>query len=205
VALAFFHNPSWGRALGILRSECEKSGEKEHHVHPREKRFNRDGEFALIWLTEEEFCGKVCDLPGAGPNASNACQEYLEFLDEDFPPEWFRLEAYEDPNVGFQPMEQEEDDEEELDEQLEAKELREPMRPSSPPPSYVSPYSERGGTQGLLDVGSHLGGTSFSARGLPSGLSSYYLEIAHGFGGLDFGGEGNGQLDLLNETWTWQW
>jgi hypothetical protein len=209
VAIAFFYNPSLSRKEA--RETDWASGEDprdmiaEHHPHPQEVRFNREGEFALIWLTESEFAGPECPLPHLGLGHAAACRQYIDFLDEDFPAEWLRLEAYADPNVGFQPVEQEDDQDEELDEQLDAKELNAPTTPSSPPPSYVSPYSERGDSQGMFDVGSHLGGTSFASRGLPPGLSAYYLELEHGFGGLDFGGEGNGQLDLLNETWAWQW
>ena len=69
----------------------------------------------------------------------------------------------------------------------------------------MDPFSKRGQKLGLdaLSVGPHLGGTSFAAEGAPRELSAFYLELTDEIGGLNFGGNGNGQPDLLRQTWSW--
>jgi hypothetical protein len=58
------------------------------------------------------------------------------------------------------------------------------------------------GTLTAASGGNHLGGTSFPGQSAPDGLSPFYLELRHDFGGINLG-FGSGQLDLVKPSWDW--
>lgn len=160
----------------------------EEHPRLRRRRDIIDGEFALMWLTEEEIDG--------GPKAP------LEDLrdEDDYEDEsegcnaWDQIEPKvdiylvprNDPNAGLAPQE------------VEAGE-------SDPQTGYASPRNKdydllpwAGELYGMC----HLGGTSFHVQGLPEGLTPWYLELEE-IVGLNFGGDGNAQIDLESDTFDW--
>ncbi|MCQ9389453.1 hypothetical protein NQ038_12465 [Brevibacterium sp. 50QC2O2] len=141
-----------------------------------------DGQFALIWLTAEEFAAG----PSAPPEDTRRLGEHGP--EDEGPNAWDThvdrapvfIAGREDPNAGLAPNELGEG-------------------------GYQDMWDESAGAvHGWVDqLGSsdHLGGTSLPVQGMPEGLSPWYVEFNE-FGGLNFGG-GSAQLDLETETFDW--
>ena len=154
--------------------------------HPRLERRTDilDGQFALIWLTDDEFSrGPVAppadvrregehEAEDGGPNAWD--------IEEPTTEVW--LVEREDPNAGRVPVDAEEG------------------RQDS---DYTQPYTDDAVLHPWAEAfaTSHLGGTAFPSQAMPEGLTSFYLELEE-LPGMNFGG-GNAQLDLDSETFDW--
>lgn len=146
-----------------------------------------DGEFALLWLTAEELAagptGPHADLRAAGSwiDESEGCNAW----DERDPRSDVWLVPRTDPNAGIIPQE---------------------FFDSEPATAgYTNPFDAQSEIQPWAEslVGlSHLGGTTFHVQGLPEGLTPWYLELEE-IVGLNFGGDGNAQIDLESDTFDW--
>lgn len=162
--------------------------EAEDHPGLLRRRDLTEGEFAIIWLTADELAvGPAAPRPDMrmqgehldGSEGTNAWDHIEPTIDL-----WLVPRA--DPNAGKAPVELWED---EID----------------PQGQYLNPST--GGT-GLADwakplfAKSHLGGTAFPVQGVPKGLTPWYLELEE-ISGLNFGGDGNAQIDLESEMFGW--
>lgn len=146
-----------------------------------------DGEFALLWLSVEEVAAGPTapspDLRAAGTwtDDSEGCNAW----DERAPRADVWLVPRTDPNAGIVPQEFSDD---------------EPAIAG-----YSNPFDAQSNFQPwaepLLGM-SHLGGTTFPVQGLPDGLTPWYLELEE-IVGLNFGGDGNAQIDLESDTFDW--
>lgn len=156
--------------------------------HPQLNRYQDviDGQFALLWLTEEEFAGG----PSAPPADPRRPDEHGD--DDEGPNAWdesghptapvFLVER-DDPNAGKAPVEH------------------------TDGADYTDPYDRASRdyhpwVEALENFENHLGGTAFPVQGVPEGLTPYYLELAE-LPGMNLGGDGNCQLDLESGVFDW--
>ncbi|WP_051209029.1 hypothetical protein [Propionicicella superfundia] len=143
-----------------------------------------DGQFALLWLTEEELAaGPTLPPPDSRhPGEHAATDEGPNAWDEQQPtvPVW--LLERDDPNAGLAPVEE---------------------------PGEGSAYQDRWNAAGddlhpwaqhLAPC--HLGGTCFPTQWMPEGLTPWYLELVE-LPGLNFGGDGSAQIDLESDVFDW--
>lgn len=191
VALSVFQGEGPGRsslepAVGDASSDdpfLRQLAQYEPDVGEERRLDPIDGEFVLLWLTQEEFDRG----PAAPPEDVRLPGTRGAELDEG-PNAWdfkgnevmhFRLEEREDPNAGRVPGGS----------------------------AYVAPVaSVRGGAPqpwaGALRGTMHLGGTMFPSHFLPAGFSPYYLEIDEIDGMLINGGRAQIDLDTLALSWA---
>lgn len=146
-----------------------------------------DGEFAILWLTAEELA------PGPTPPRPDLRTQGEHVDESEGANAWDNVEPTTDiwliprldPNAGKAPVEL-------WGDRVEAD-------------GYVNPST---GGRGLADWAeplfaiSHLGGTAFPVQGMPDGLTPWYLELEE-ISGLNFGGDGNAQIDLESDTFDW--
>lgn len=143
-----------------------------------------EGQFALLWLTEDEYSGAHGQPPAD-------VRRDGEHLDEDEGPNaWDHADASpaisvglvvrDDPNAGL----------------VEGDEgYTDPWPAGEERPLEMSPWA-------LALIGRcHLGGTIFPEQGTPAGLTPFVLELEE-FGPLNFG-SGNCQIDLKSEAFDW--
>ncbi|AJE32303.1 hypothetical protein B842_02250 [Corynebacterium humireducens NBRC 106098 = DSM 45392] len=157
--------------------------------HPRLRRMEDiiGGQFALLWLTEDELSGTPCAPPedvrlpdreatDEGPNAWDDAEHSTSTGIWMGPREG-------DPNVGLAPENAWDDT----------------------GAGYRQPeYGEEDEWSRWCDAHEgrcHFGGTVFPIQALPKGLGPRHLEIEE-FGPLNFGG-GNAQIDLENDVFDW--
>lgn len=70
---------------------------------------------------------------------------------------------------------------------------------------YLNPYDDEEELRPWAEplwARCHLGGTSFPVQAMPEGLTPWYLELEE-IAGLNFGGDGNAQIDLESDTFDW--
>lgn len=156
----------------------------EDHPHLARRTDIIDGQFALLWLTDEETA------PGPVAPPPDARRDGEHVADDEGPNAWDTQEPTcavwllerPDPNAGTAPVD--------------------PMH-AQQTAGYTSPYTSDFTLQpwvaGLAPC--HLGGTSLPVQGLPDGLTPYYLEIEE-LPGLNFGG-GSAQIDLESDAFDW--
>lgn len=157
---------------------------KEHKPHLRfeEKTDIINGNFGVIWLTEEEFNAGP-HYPGEGHDVRLEKRISIEYLEhhawmedefglQDYTPIW--LVERDDINTGKKPNVDNED-------------------------GYVHPTYEESIYN--ADDDSHLGGTIYPRQELPE-LTPYYLEVQQ-LPGMNIG-EGSLQLDLKTGNFYWQ-
>jgi hypothetical protein len=160
--------------------------EAVEHPGLRRRRDIIGGEFALVWLTAEELApGPTAprdDLRQDGAWADES--EGTNAWDNVEPTTDVWLVPRVDPNTGIAPVET--DDE-----------------PASN--GYTDPFDEdyeflpwAEALEGLC----HLGGTAFPVQAMPEGLTPWYLELEE-IAGVNFGGDGNAQIDLESDTFDW--
>ncbi|NLA56813.1 MAG: hypothetical protein GX859_11085 [Corynebacterium humireducens] len=155
--------------------------------HPRLRRMEDiiGGQFALLWLTEEELTGTPAAPPedvrlpdreatDEGPNAWDHTTESTGI---------WTGQRESDPNAGIAPENAWDDT---------GSGYRQPE------------YGQEDEWSRWCDAHEgrcHFGGTVFPIQALPKGLGPRYLEIEE-FGPLNFGG-GNAQIDLENDVFDW--
>lgn len=142
------------------------------------------GQFALLWLTEDEFSGAACQLPedvrtdeqreldDEGPNAWEEEHETV--------PVWLGVRTW-DPNAGKTPV-----DGESADGYQEWSSIADPELTAN----FEDAYGR-----------CHLGGTAMPIQAMPEGLTPYFLELEE-LPGMNLGG-GNLQLDLESGAFDW--
>lgn len=146
-----------------------------------------DGEFAILWLTDDELA--------AGPTAPRAdvraAGEHMD--DSEGTNAWDIVEPTidiwliprVDPNAGKAPVEL-------WGDEVGADGYINPSAGGSSLSDWAEP----------LFAISHLGGTAFPVQAMPDGLTPWYLELEE-ISGLNFGGGGNAQFDLESDTFDW--
>ncbi|GAA2013419.1 hypothetical protein [Brevibacterium samyangense] len=152
-------------------------------VHPRFTLLTDiiDGEWGLMWLTEDELSGLTEppeDVRRTGEHVDTS--EGVNAWDSQPAEEKVWLVANGDPNVGTAPTE----DDDESD--------------------YVDPFDENYGLRDWAEPISgtcHLGGTVFPVQALPDGLTGYVLELEE-LEHVNLGG-GNAQIDLESGAFDW--
>ncbi len=185
VAIAFFQGEAEIDDVPQLDSASRFSVQlKEATEHPMCERLTDliGGEFALIWLTQDEYAAG----PGVPPEDVRASGERDDptWIPNawDTPTEFCRLGLVlrDDPNAGRAPTEDETEG------------------------GYEGLYDQDGELHEWADRlygRCHLGGTAFPVQGLPEGLSATYFELEE-FGPMNLGG-GVLQCDLTNGTFDW--
>lgn len=162
------------------------------HTHPRLRRMEDiiGGQFALLWLTEDELSGTPCAppedvrLPDREPTdeGPNAWDDAEHSTSTDI---WIGVREG-DPNVGLTPSE----DDSEEGYRAHSYDTDAPGEEGARARWFAEYYGR-----------CHFGGTAFPVQGMPTGLGPRYLEIEE-FGPLNFGG-GNAQIDLENDVFDW--
>jgi hypothetical protein len=143
--------------------------------------------WALVWLSEEQLASGPAFRP-ADPRAPGewpAQDEDRNAWDFHAPtvPIWLAERA--DPNTGVTPTD------------YATSEAGSPYEQAlGYDDGSTKPWAEP-----LLGL-SHLGGTTFHVQALPEGLTPFYLELEQ-FDDLDFGGDGNCQIDLVSGVFDW--
>lgn len=134
-----------------------------------------DGQFALIWLTEQEFLAGPTAPPAdtRRPGEHEAEDEGPNAWDELHPTLKVWLTERPDPNAGLVPSEDETE----------------------------GGYRPAAEWAGELSGRCHLGGTVMPVQALPEGLTPYFLELEE-TPGTNYGG-GNLQLDLESGVFDW--
>ncbi|SES13905.1 hypothetical protein [Corynebacterium cystitidis] len=174
------------------------------HEHPMLWRLQDiiDGEFGLIWLTDEEFRGPRTAPP---PDPRRAGEH--EPVDGDIsawdntgqPDTFVWMSPREgDLNVGVAPQEFAAYDPAGQRGRFASNGYRVVQWDEDAPGedgAWARWLNEHQGR-------SHFGGTSFHQQGVPEGLGPYYLEL-YEFGGLKFGGGGVAQIDLETAVFDW--
>jgi hypothetical protein len=158
----------------------------EDHPGLLRRRDEIDGEFAILWLTDDELtAGPTAprpDLRAEGQHVDES--EGTNAWDNVEPTFDIWLTPRVDPNAGRAPVELWGD--------------------AVGPDGYVHPSAGGSGlaawAESLFAL-SHLGGTAFPVQGMPDGLTPWYLELEE-ISGLNFGG-GNAQIDLESDTFDW--
>lgn len=145
-----------------------------------------DGEFAVLWLTEDELAaGPTAPRPDLRATGEHVDQsEGTNAWDNVEPTTDIWLVPRVDPNAGKAPVE------------LWGDEIG--------ADGYTNPFS-RGSLADWAEplfAKSHLGGTAFPVQAMPQGLTPWYLELEE-ISGLNFGGDGNAQFDLESDIFDW--
>ncbi|WP_051275049.1 hypothetical protein [Cellulomonas sp. URHD0024] len=154
------------------------------HAQLRRREDVIDGQFALVWLTQEEFdAGPSAPPPDPRrPGEHVATDEGPNAWDTLEPTRTVWLRERPDPNAGLPPVD---------------------AFGADGSPGYVSPFDEQFAVlpwaQDLPT--SHLGGTAFPVQGLAEGFTAYYLELEE-LPGLNFG-SGIAQIDLESDAFDW--
>lgn len=145
-----------------------------------------DGQFALLWLTREEYdAGPTAPPPDARrPGEHVADDEGPNAWDEHQPTVRLWLADRPDPNAGHAPVDPMDWD----------------RTDGFVPPPRTDDWKLAGWAEDL-HLRSHLGGTSLPVQTLVDGFTPYYLELEE-LPGLNFGG-GNAQIDLESEAFDW--
>lgn len=141
-----------------------------------------DGQWGLLWLTEQELAGRTAppaDVRRAGEHLATT-HEGANAWDSAVPTTLLWQSVRADPNAGLVPSETDGEGGYQTPWDREARATR--------------PWAEN-------LPGCHLGGTTFCVQGLPEGLTPWYLELEE-FGDVNFGG-GNAQIDLESDTFDW--
>lgn len=142
-----------------------------------------DGRWALLWLTAEELTGTPTPPPvdARRPGEHGPDDEGANAWDHRVPEATIWQTVRPDPNAGIAPSGD------------GAGGYRSPLDLESRRyTDWADPLAGR----------SHLGGTTFCVQAVPEGLTPYYLELEQ-FGDLNFGGDGNCQIDLASDVFDW--
>ena len=143
-----------------------------------------EGKWGLLWLTADELAGRTdppVDVrrPGEHDQDDQGTSAWDDAGEpEPTAPVW--LVPRPDPNAGIAP---------------DAPEYRDPMDLEDDP-DWAAWVAEQNGN-------SHLGGTTFCVQATPEGLTPFYLELEQSVADLNFGGDGNAQIDLESDTFDW--
>lgn len=154
------------------------------HPHLARRTDIIDGQFALLWLTDDEVeAGPVAPPPDSRrPGEHVAEDEGPNAWDTVAPMCAVWLLERPDLNAGWAPVD--------------------PMA-AERTEGYTSPFESDFTLQPWAEqlAPCHLGGTSFPVQSLPDGLTPFYLELEE-LDGLNFGG-GTAQLDLESDAFDW--
>ncbi|NMM91589.1 hypothetical protein B2J88_46080 [Rhodococcus sp. SRB_17] len=159
----------------------------QEHPGLQRRRDVIDGEFAILWLAADELAaGPTRPHPDLrNPNEHVDESEGLNAWDDVEPTTDIWLLPRTDPNAGKAP--------------------REVWAGTVSADGYVNPSTGGSGLASWAEplfAQSHLGGTAFPVQGMPDGLTPWYLELEE-IAGLNFGGDGNAQIDLESEAFDW--
>jgi hypothetical protein len=140
------------------------------------------GQFALLWLTADEFAkGPTAPPPDSRRDGQHVAQdEGPNAWDGQEPTVFLQIEERKDPNTGLAPT----------DEPTPGNPYQSPFDTDA---EGFQPWVSEGGLDSV-DIVGHLGGTSFAIQTIPEGLTPFYLEIEE-LPSLNFGA-GNAQIDL---------